>query len=229
MNIAIIEDDWLQRTALRNWIEEAGHHCSCFDSGNEFTEKAQRNDHQMLLLDWELPGMNGIELLTWLRTELQDNTPVLFITTHDTEEDIVLALNTGADDYLVKPARKQELLARIDALARRTADSNRTLKKHSYGNIQVDNQRHEITLHGKSIDLTQKEFSLACYLLENCGKLLSRSELLGHVWGHASTGQTRTVDTHISRLRKKLALTEENGWQLSAIYQYGYRLDQTGH
>lgn len=228
MNIAIVEDDLLQRTALRNWLEDAGHHCSSFDSGTDFTQRAKRNDYQVLLFDWHLPGMNGIDLLSWLRGQLKDTTPVIFVTSRDAEEDIVLALSRGADDYLTKPARKQELLARINALARRTNTSPEP-KNQDYGNIQIDNLRREITLHGNTIELTQKEFALAAYLLENSGKLLSRDELLENVWGKEGQGHSRTVDTHISRLRKKLALTQDNGWQLSAIYQYGYRLDPVVH
>lgn len=225
MDIAIVEDDLLQRTALRNWLEDAGHNCSSFNSGIEFTQQAQCDDYQLLLFDWELPGMSGIELLTWLRSRCQDNTPVIFITAHDAEEDIVLALSKGADDYLVKPARQQELLARIEALARRVPIIA-TTTLHNYGNILLDTQRQEITLNGLPVELTQKEYNLACYLLENSGKLLSRNELLEKVWGHSTNVHTRTVDTHISRLRKKLQLTKEHGWHLGAVYQYGYRLDQ---
>lgn len=225
MNIAIVEDDLLQRTALRNWLEDAGHHCNSFNSGVDFSQTARRGDYQMMLFDWELPGMSGIELLSWLRAQLQDNTPVIFITSHDTEEDIVLALSKGADDYLVKPARKQELLARIEALARRVPREAPSGTRY-YGNILINPQRQEITLDGARIELTQKEYALACYLLENSGKLLSRSELLQELWGQSKNVNTRTVDTHISRLRKKLQLSREYGWHLGAVYQYGYRLDR---
>lgn len=226
MNIGIVEDDLLQRTALKNWIEDAGYHCRCFDNGNHFTQQAQQGDFHLLLLDWEMPGMSGIDLLHWLRDQLQDSVPVIFITARDSEEDIVLALGSGADDYLIKPARKQELLARINALARRTNHRGKGLPGRRYGDIFIDSQRREIQLQHHKVDLTQKEYDLACYLLDNIGKLHSRSVLLENVWGHGEKTHSRTVDTHISRLRKKLALTEENGWQLSAVYQYGYRLDR---
>ncbi len=225
MNIAIVEDDLLQRTALRNWLEDAGHHCKSFDSGIDFTQKVQRGDYQLMLFDWELPGMNGIELLSWLRDQLQDTVPVIFVTSHDAEEDIVLALNKGADDYVVKPARKQELIARIEALARRVPREAPSGTRN-YGNILINPQRQEITLDGEPVELTQKEFLLACHLLENTGKLLSRSQLLQELWGQSNNVNTRTVDTHISRLRKKLQLSREYGWHLGAVYQYGYRLDR---
>lgn len=224
MNIGIVEDNPLQRTALINWLEDAGHRTRSFSSGSEFVQNAQASDYQVLLLDWELPGMSGIDVVSWLRDRQQNTTPVLFITAHDAEEDIVLALKRGADDYLVKPARRQELLARIEALTRRT--SMAAAATHSFGNILVDTRQQTISLNGEPVDMTQKEFSLACYLLQNSGKLLSRSELMENVWGHSRDLNTRTVDTHISRLRKKLRLTREHGWHLGAVYQYGYRLDQ---
>jgi two-component system response regulator RegX3 len=225
VNIAIVEDDPLQQTALRTWLEEAGHVCDSFDNGSDFTRKAQHGNYQVLIFDWELPGVSGIDLLTWLRSHLQDNTPVIFITSRDSEKDIVLALSKGADDYLIKPARKQELLARIDALSRRTPNVATTTILN-FNPILINTQRQEITLDEIRIELTRKEFSLACYLLNNIGKLLSRNEILLHVWGHSNTRHTRTLDTHISRLRKKLQLTREQGWHLAAIYQSGYRLDR---
>jgi two-component system response regulator RegX3 len=226
VNIAIVEDDLLQRTALRNWLENAGHHCDSFNSGIDFTRKRRRGDYEFLLFDWGLPGMSGIELLTWLRSQLQDNTPVIFITARDAEEDIVLALRKGADDYLVKPARKQELLARIDAMARRLPHPVQADDQH-YGNILITPKASAIHINGEQVELTQKEYVLACYLLQNIGKLISRNELMTEVWGHSTKMHTRTIDTHISRLRKKLNLTPDNDWQLSAVYQYGYRLDRS--
>jgi len=225
MNIAIIEDDLLQRTALQNWLEDAGHNCDSFDRGIEFTKKAKRGNYQTLLFDWKLPDMSGVELLVWLRTQLKDETPVIFITTRDSEEDIVLALSKGANDYLVKPARKQELLARIEVQTRRLPNQA-DVDSHHFNNILIDTKRREITLNGNKINLTLKEFTLACYLLNNIGKLLSRSELLNKVWGHRRHLHTRTLDTHISRLRKKPHLSRECGWQLSAVYQSGYQLDR---
>lgn len=228
MRIAIVEDDLLQRTTLHNWLEDAGHHCDSYHSGTAFIQEAQCADYQLMLFDWGLPGISGIELLGWLRSQQCDNTPVIFVTAHDSEEEIVKALRHGADDYLVKPARRQELLARIDALLRRATEV-KPVTVRRFGNIEIDTQRQEIALDGEVIELTQKEYGLAHYLLNNTGKLLSRDELLENVWGHHHNLHTRTVDTHISRLRKKLRLTRESGWHLGAVYQYGYRLDSLTH
>lgn len=224
MHIAIVEDDPVQRLPITNWLQEAGHECSCFESGEAFVDGLQQHNHQLLILDWQLPGKSGVELLTWLRTNVGNTLPIIFLTSRDSEEDIVQALSKGADDYLVKPARKSEFLARIGAVARR-AQLPSLGTTQQFGNISIDTRRHQLSMDGVVIELTQKEYTLINFLLQNCGKLVSRSALLEDVWGRNDKVNTRTVDTHISRLRKKLQLHPENGWQLSAIYQYGYRLD----
>lgn len=223
MNIAIVEDDPLQSAALFTWLREAGHSCDRYERADEFKQRTSPGDYQLLLLDWEMPGLSGIELLSQMRRELNDETPVIFITARESERDIVMALNTGADDYVVKPARRMELLARIDAATRRLPE---TQSKQTHGNLEVDELRKEIRLDGVPVELTSKELSLACFLLNNINRLLSRDEIRQHVWQNDNRQQTRTVDTHISRLRKKLQLTREHGWHLAAVYQYGYRLDR---
>lgn len=226
MNIALVEDDPIQCNLLGNWLKEAGYQCNCYTTGEAFTASLDDNRHQLLLLDWELPGFSGLELLRKLRQEASHSLPVMFITLRDEEEDIVAALKNGADDYLVKPLRKQELLARIEALARRTTDYRPLQGVRQVGPFSIDQRSRRLRRNGSTIELTQKEFGLANHLLGNIGKLLSRDELLEEVWGHAASLNTRTVDTHISRVRKKLELVPEQGWNLCAVYQHGYRLDR---
>jgi DNA-binding response OmpR family regulator len=183
-----------------------------------------------MLLDWELPDRSGIDLLRWLRSqeipELQ--LPVMFLTRRDNEEDIVTALKTGADDYLVKPARKMELLARIEAISRRMIRNHGRPARYAIGPFELDPHSRQLHKDGQPLTLTQKEFSLAQYLLSNLGQLVTRQELLEKVWQQSASINTRTVDTHISRLRRKLELVPEQGWHLTAVYQYGYRLDWLG-
>lgn len=226
MNIAIVEDDPLQFTLICRWLEAAGHQCHGYPDGETFRNAVPEAGHQMLLLDWELPGHSGLDILSWLRNQPGQNLPVMFLTQRDDEDDIVQALRNGADDYLVKPARERELLARIEALARRSPACQADDSSESIGPFTIQSHSRLLHRNGQPVELTQKEFSLACHLLRNIGKLLTREELLEEVWNHAINLNTRTVDTHISRVRKKLLLTPEQGWQLSAIYQYGYRLDR---
>ena len=228
VNIALVDDDPIQCNLLSSWLESAGHQCSCFANGKNFTRSLEHNQYHLLLLDWELPDFSGLEILKWLRQEIGHSLPVMFITGRDEETDIVQALKTGADDYLIKPIRRQELLARIEALLRRSTLYNPTEGVRTVGPFSIDQQSRQLRKNGCAIELTQKEFGLATHLLSNVGKLISRDELLEEVWGHATSLNTRTVDTHVSRIRKKLELVPESGWNLSAIYQHGYRLDWLG-
>ena len=231
MKIAFLEDDPIQQKLICSWLEEAGHDCHRFDECTAFLESLdEQNPYDLMLLDWELPDRSGIDLLRWLRSqelaELQF--PVMFLTCRDHEDDIVTALRTGADDYLVKPARQKELLARIEALSRRTVRNLGKPARYSVGPFELDPHSRQLHKHGQPLTLTQKEFSLAQYLLSNLGQLVTRQELLEKVWQQSASLNTRTVDTHISRLRRKLELVPEQGWHLTAVYQYGYRLDWLG-
>lgn len=227
MNITLVEDDPIQQRLIQHWLSEAGHHCRVFGDAISLMRDLQRAPTDVLLLDWELPDMDGLSLLHWLREQHGDSIPVLFLTMRGGENDVVAALRGGADDYLVKPARQQELLARIEANMRRSHGSpsaaHTTLE---IGPFQVDRHSFSLSRDGEIIDLTQKEFNLACHLFERVGEVVSRHELVERVWGKSCKQDSRTVDTHISRLRKKLGLTPQQGWRLASIYQSGYRLDR---
>jgi len=212
---------------VHTWLVEAGHKCTCFDTSAAYlTDTLESNNHDLLLLDWGMPDISGLELLHKLRKQRGQTLPVMFLTHRDEENDIVTALKAGADDYLVKPPRKNELLARIEALARRRIQPLSTPTLLRFGPLELDIRSRQLRNNGELLTLTQKEFSLAHFMLDNLGQLITRQELLAKVWHQSANINTRTVDTHISRLRKKLALTPENGWQLTAVYQYGYRLDR---
>ena len=228
VNIALVEDDPVQYNIIRRWLENAGYQCNCYINSEQFTASLKHTSPNLLLLDWGLPDLSGLELLKWLRKERGESLPVIFITGRGEEEDIVQALKTGADDYMVKPLRREELLARIEALGRRSALYQPAQGVKQIGPFSVDHYSRRLRKNGNTVELTQKEFSLASHLLDNIGRLLSRDELLGEVWGHATSLNTRTVDTHISRIRKKLELVPDQGWNLSAVYQHGYRLDRLG-
>jgi len=226
MRIAIVEDDVSQADLVRIWLVGAGHTCHTFARGREFMRVMARDSFDLLVLDWELPDVNGDAILAWVRANVREPVPVLFTTARDAEADIVQALKAGADDYLVKPLRKQELLARVEALGRRARPKPRVAERLKLAEFDVDVDRRVVTRHGAEVDLTQKDFDLAVFLFRNVGNLVSRGHILESVWGRTSDLNTRTVDTHVSRLRSKLGLVPENGWKLSAVYQHGYRLEQ---
>jgi two-component system, OmpR family, response regulator RegX3 len=227
MRIALLEDEQDQADLVRTWLKAAGHSCHVFTRGKELMHAAQRETFDLFLLDWEVPGMSGAEVLVWIRASIAEPVPVLFVTARQREEDIVHALSSGADDYMVKPLRKQELLARIDALARRTRSGMRQEEDVlEFGRMSVDCRSRQVRLDGREVTMTQKDYELALFLLRNIGRLLSRGHILEMVWGQSAELNTRTVDTHVSRIRGKLQLTPEYGWRLSAVYQHGYRLER---
>lgn len=227
MQIAIIEDDSDQSEMLSIWLEAAGHIPSIFHSAEKLLEISDIDMFDILILDWDLPGIDGIELLKIIREEKNLNTTVLFATRHDSTSDVVSVLEAGADDYMVKPVDRRELMARLNTLKRRqTIAEPAPSNLITAGEFILDNKTHRLTRHGEILDLTPKEYELVSYLFSNLEQVLSRADLLSHVWGCDADINTRTVDTHISRIRKKLELNAENGWKLESIYHYGYRLEQ---
>lgn len=224
MRIALLEDDTFQAEALTVWLEAADHQVSVRHDCAGFRAALAEADFDLAILDWVLPDGSGLEVLDWLRAERGDAMPVLFITQRDREEDVVTALEHGADDYMAKPVKPLELLARVTALARRA--QARTGQVLEFGPYRIDTASRTLYRDQDRIDLTHKEFDLALYLFRNLGRLISRARLLEAVWGTKAELNTRTVDTHVSRLRNKLGLAPERGWKLGAVYQHGYRLER---
>lgn len=225
MRIAIVDDDVQLAALMQIWLEAKGYACTTFNSGRTFLSELKRETYDLVILDWIMPEMDGEAILTRMRTNTQQDIPVIFVTSKTREDDVAHILNLGADDYVTKPVHEKELLARIAAVTRRTMpeQARQILEVHPY---HIDVASHSVTYQGSPINLTQKEFELVLFLFRNAGKLLSRGHILSSVWGHGDDFSTRTVDTHISRIRKKLELTPENGWKLTAIYHQGYRLEQ---
>ena len=226
VRIAILEDDKDQSDLISLWLEEAGHSSQAFASGAAFRQRTQEVDFDLFILDWELPDTSGIEILDWVRRQMVWLTPVLFVTVRDEEEDIVQALETGADDYMSKPLKHKELVARINALGRRLEAGTPHHDVLTYGDYTIDFGHRRITRLGQEIRVTGTEFELAAFLFRNTNHVLSRTDILENVWQRGPEFNTRTVDTHISRIRKKLQLEPDNGWRLTSVYRYGYRLEQ---
>ena len=228
MKIDLLEDDPDQAALLRVWLESEGHLVRWYRSGADLTRALHRDVPDVLLLDWVLPESSGMDVLTWVRQSFLGQLPVIFITAQDREDQVVAALEAGADDYLVKPARRRELMARISAIGRRSGLS--TGAQHQLTGTEpftFDVPSRSARLDAKVIELTSKEFDLAVHLFSCAGRLVTRSALLERVWGRDSQAvSTRTVDAHISRIRKKLELDERHGWRLISIYQHGYRLER---
>lgn len=225
MRIALLEDDPVQADAVAGWFAAGGHDVHCVRTVRDAIREASRESFDLFLIDWTLPDASGEHMLRWLREERGLDVPVIFITARDAEEDVVAALNAGADDYMVKPLRRFELLSRVDAVMRRARPQGEApvIDVPPYC---IDVHAHQIRLAGAPVELTDKEFELAVFLFRNLGRLISRGHMLQAIWGRSADVQTRTIDTHVSRVRNKLQLRPENGFRLSSTYSYGYRLER---
>jgi DNA-binding response OmpR family regulator len=226
MKIAILEDEPHLARHLLDILEPRQYACDHFSTGKSFSHAVTHDSYDLLIMDWQLPDMDGVDILRHLRATLDWPIPVLFLTQREAEDDIIEALQAGADDYMVKPARTGELLARLQALARRHQHASVQDETYTFGPFQLNTRRKTMTLHGEALILTDKDFELTCFLFENKGRLLSRKYLLEHVWGISSDINTRTVDTHMSRLRRKLGINPDNGLRIKTVYQHGYRLEE---
>lgn len=224
--IGLLEDDPDQARLLCHWLEEEGFVARLYPSAVEFRRRLGAESVDLLILDWNLPDESGLDVLHWLRDAGHARLPVLFLTARNDEHDVVAALHAGADDFLSKPPKQGELMARLMALLRRTGMNEDSAPSDDVAPYRIDLARRRIEVQGREVPLTDREFDLAYFLFRRRGRVISREALLEGVWNIRGTVATRTVDTHVSRLRKKLELAGEHGWKLNAVYQHGYRLEQ---
>ncbi|MNX44702.1 Sensory transduction protein regX3 [compost metagenome] len=179
-------------------------------------------------MDWNLPDRSGLEVLAWARTNLKPPPPMLLVTSRAEDEDIVAGLNAGADDYLPKPLSAAVLEARINALMRRAYAQPSTPGAEVHGDTVFHDSAGAVTRNAKTVVLTAKEYALAQLLFRNLHRALSRTYILETVWGNEPNLNSRSLDMHISRIRTKLELRPEQGFRLTPIYSYGYRLERVG-
>lgn len=219
--ILIIEDNDDLAYGLRHNLELEEHQVTVVADGAEGLAAARRGGVELIVLDLMLPSMDGYQVLERLRAS-GDATPVLILSARGEELDKVRGLRGGADDYLTKPFGLMELLARVDALLRRSAGS--TAQRYAFGAVVVDCAEHSCTRDGEAVALAPKEFDLLVALLRRAGRTASRLELLREVWGHSGEVHTRTVDTHILELRRKLEADPAAPVHILTVRKQGYRL-----
>jgi two-component system response regulator RegX3 len=227
MRVAFLEDEPDVAATVCKWLREAGYEVECFSSGVECARAVESSRFDVCLLDWMVPDLSGLEVLARLQIKLRHAMPpVVFSTGRDSEEDVVGVLTAGADDYLVKPLSRPLLLARLQAVTRRQKGVAGASLRQDFGRLTVDHGRRQLAVDGRLIVLTERETDLALYLFQNIGRALSRERLIQVVWSLTPDIDTRTVDVHVSNLRRKLELTPESGWRLVSIYGHGYRLER---
>lgn len=225
-HVLIIEDNPDLAFGLANNLEIEGHRVELAHDGRVALERATESPPDLVILDLMLPGMNGYEVLRGLREGGVD-VPVLILSARTEEADKLRGFRLGADDYVTKPFSLVELLARVDALLRRSRSAARSETRESllrFGDVEVDRDTRTVRKHGATVQLSPKAFDLLAELLERRGKVASRYELLKKVWGFRTPVMSRTVDTHIAELRRKLEDDAANPRHILTSRKAGYRL-----
>jgi two-component system alkaline phosphatase synthesis response regulator PhoP len=220
--VLIVEDDRDIADLVGRYLEKAGFAVEIQGSGRAALTSIAARPPDLLVLDLMLPQVDGLEICRVVRgNEKTASMPIIMLTARAEESERIVGLELGADDYIAKPFSPNELVARVRALLRRAHRQPAAAGNTSYGAIAVDTERHTVSIAGKTVALTAKEFLLLDYLLKHRGRVLSRDVLLTDVWGYKYTGGTRTVDVHVRRLREKLpSLTGA----LVTVKQFGYKL-----
>lgn len=226
--ILVIEDNRNLAMGLRNNLEIEGYQVELAADGNAGLERARASSPDVIILDLMLPGLDGYRVLRALRADGSE-TPVLILSARGEETDKVLGFRLGADDYVTKPFGLLELLARVDALLRRAANGARAARgalapREQLGDIEIDTATRTVYRGGEPVSLRPKEYELLIALLRRRGKLASRDELLQEVWGYASEVVSRTVDTHIAELRRKLERNPAAPDYILTVRKAGYRI-----
>ncbi len=225
--ILVVEDEQDIRQLMCLHLKRKGCEVHTAVNGSEAHEILKQNSFDLIILDWMLPGMSGLELLSWIRNQPLPLkiTPILFVTAKSEPENIVKALQTGADDYLVKPFDLRVLMARVSSLLRRHEiqhlEKSNAPSQLTIGNLTLDREAHKVFLQNQEISLTLSEFLLLETLLKNQGKVLSRQQLASHIQGEETNVTSRTIDTHTSILRKKIG---DYGKLIETVRGVGYRI-----
>ncbi len=222
--ILVVEDEQSLREPLEYLLRREGYDVAGVEDGAEALKRIQQESPDLILLDLMLPGMSGTEVCREVRTRSQ--VPIIMLTAKDSEVDIVVGLELGADDYITKPYSSRELLARVRAVLRRKdADSSSSDAVSEHHGVRLDSERHQVTLHGEPISLPLKEFELLELLMVNAGRVLTRGQIIDRVWGSDYFGDTKTLDVHIKRLRSKIEKTPAQPVIIVTVRGLGYRFE----
>jgi DNA-binding response OmpR family regulator len=229
--ILVIEDDKDIAHLLQLHLPDMGYETTLASDGGVGLQKALSQSFDLILLDLMLPGIDGWEIARQLRAQ-PNYTPLLMLTARSSEVDRVLGLEVGADDYLTKPFSIRELLARVKAIFRRVdalksspvAGVHKVIQR---GDLLIDSEKRKVTLSGKAVELTAKEFDLLIHFAEHPGRVYTRSQLLDRVWGYGHDGYEHTVNSHINRLRAKIEVNPEKPQYILTVWGVGYQFAES--
>ena len=219
--ILIVDDDENICEVIKMYLETTGYNVKVAHDGKAAKEEFVNFSPNLVVLDMMLPGIDGMEVLKWIRKD--SNVPVIMLTAKGETFDKVLALEIGADDYVVKPFEPKELLARVKAVMRRYSGEDPDNVVLNFPGLTIDANSYKVIYNGEEVKTPPKEFELLHYLASNKNKVFTRDQLLCEVWGYDYPGDSRTVDVHIKRLREKLNGGED--WQLETVWGVGYKFE----
>lgn len=224
VKVLVVDDEPSFREGLRVALEAEGFAIDLAVDGEDALRQYRAGQHDMILLDVMLPRMSGVDVCREIRTT--SDVPIIMVSAKREEIDTVVGLEVGADDYVAKPYRVRELVARMRTIMRRSevrADLEPAMGELSVGEVLIDRDRHEVTVRGEPVSLPLKEFELLGFLMENAGMVLTRQTLIDRVWGYDYVGDTKTLDVHIKRLRSKIEDDARQPERITTIRGLGYK------
>jgi len=220
--VLIVEDDQAMAVALRDGFEYEGYSVQVARDGAAGLKLAADKELDLIILDVMLPKMSGFDVCKQLRN-IGNSTPIIMLTARGQEIDKVVGLKIGADDYVTKPFSFMELMARVEALLRRTHRQAETSEDFRFGDVAVNFKKFEVTKSGVTLEMSPREFNILRFFIEHRGEVITRDQLLDSVWGYGSFPLTRTVDMHIAKLRQKIEATPGDPKHIITVHRVGYK------
>ena len=225
MRIAIADNEPEVVHHLKEIAQELGYDAVGYTDGDALMQTLACDSFDLLMLDWNMPGKDGLKILKWMQETLRERPPVLMITNRSAKKDVAEALYAGASDYISKPEDRAVIAGRIRAMLRRGAIGSTFDTEATYGIYHLNRIEQTVLVDGQTIAFTAKEFELADLFFRNTDRTLSRNYIMETIWRTTANLATRTLDMHISRVRSKLDLQPKNGFRISTVFGYGYRLE----
>lgn len=221
--ILLVDDDPHVLEVLSLYLKKEDYPVVTAGNGQEALELEEEINPCLIVLDVMMPRVDGIEVCRRIRATKA--TPIIMLTAKSEDIDKILGLELGADDYITKPFNPREVMARIKAVLRRASDTNKNGKTISYPNLEINLAEYRVSVNNQKVFLTPKEIELLALMASNPNIVFTREHLLENVWGYTYLGETRTIDTHVKRLRRKLMVAPDSPWDIKTIWGVGYKFE----